>query len=954
MRLRPNGHGRKITSIPSIFFISLFLLLPSFLSAEGAREYVHAQTRAIPLSPDVLHGRLPNGLTYYIRKNSVPDKHASLRLVVNAGSVLESDDQRGLAHFLEHMAFNGTEKFAKNEVVKFLESLGMEFGPDTNAYTTFDETVYKLEASTDKPGTVETSLDILSQWAGHMTLDSTEIDKERGVILEEWRQGRGAASRMRDKQFPILFRGSRYAERLPIGDPAIIRNFKYEALRRFYHDWYRPDLMAVIAVGDVDPASVQRLIERYFAPLENPPNERVRTLLPVPDHHAVRYAPVSDPEATYDTVSIYNLAPPDRLVSEEDYRNMLKVRLFELMANMRLDEESQKSDSPFLYAGASSGNIVRTKSARTLAAVVKPGKIEAGLTALALEARRMSQLGFTQTEFELARSQLMQGILQAYNERRKTDSERIAQEYIRNFLTGEASPGIGYEYELYQKLVPGIGLPEVNALAKAYLEEGDRVVLVNAVAKDGTSLPTEAELASAIASADSIPLVQVKEGNFDRPLMAKEPTPGSIVREETLTDTGIVHWTLSNGAQVYLKPTQFKDDQILFSAYSRGGTSRVQDKDFVTATQAASIASESGLGDWSRVDLERKLAGRNVSVSPYIGTLTEGLTGNSSTEDTPLLFQLISMTFMEPRFDRGAYNTYIQRLTAKVENQNRQPDFQFTERVQQLLTDNNFRARALNVERIGAINFDSAQRIYRERFADPGNFTYFFVGNIDPVKFRPLVTRYIAGMPSVKRTESFRDPGIRYSTTVKKDTVTAGSEPKSRIAIIFTGKRRWEREQNYLLRAMSEILTMRLLEVIREDKSGAYSIGASAGWEPYLDNQYVVEISFGADPARAQELTAQVFGILSDFKRNLIDPSYIERAQATERSAYETSMQENNFWLQNLQNLNLHERPFTDLLTYPRLLATLTPEAVRDAANSFLNSDSYVQVILYPAEAGKE
>ncbi|WP_455382454.1 M16 family metallopeptidase [Salinispira pacifica] len=949
----------KTLSIRGLVVFLLLVLTPAILTAAGAREFVRQNesgaspgdhSPVLPLAPEVTHGQLSNGLTYYIRTNSEPKKRASFRLVVNAGSILEDDDQQGLAHFLEHMAFNGTEKYAKNDVIKFLESIGMEFGPDTNAFTSFDETVYKLDAPTDDPSTVEKCIDVLAQWAGHMTLSGPEIDKERGVIMEEWRLGQGAQSRMRDKQFPILFKGSRYAERLPIGKPEIIQNFQHDTLRRFYHDWYRPDLMAVVAVGDFDRAEVLRYIEKYFGDMKNPTPERARFLFPVPDHSKTLFAPAADPEASYNTVSVYSLNDPERLITRNDYRKMLTERLFETMINTRYDSKAQDPSSPFLFAAASSGSLVRTKSTHSLAAMVKPDRITAGLTALTTEAYRVLKLGFTEAELERAKTDLLRGIQQLYNERDKTSSEGFASEYIRNYLTGEASPGIPYEYQLYQELLPGISLDEVNALADSYLKERNRVVLVNAIKTKDFSMPEDSALASALAEAKSAKVSQVEEANLARPLMPEAPTPGSIVSEEKIADVGLIHWKLSNGAEVYLKPTDFKNDQIVFGAYSKGGTSVVPDDDYVAATQAAAIAEQSGIADFNSVDLGKKLTGKQVSLSPYINSLTEGVNGSSSTADEETLFQLINLTFTHPRFDRDAYDTYMQRLRARIENQNQRPEYLYSEKITSLVTDNDFRTRPLDESRLAQVTFEKIKRIYLDRFADPGNFTYFFAGNIDVDKFRRLVSLYIAGMPSVERNDTFRDTGLRFTDQVKTASVRAGSEPKSEVSIIFSGQKPWTKENEYLLKATSDILTMKLLEVIREEKSAAYSIGAQSQWSQYPVGQYLLEIDYGADPEKARPLVDQVFQIINALKNTPVDPSYIERAQATERTAYETALQDNGFWVQNLKNLSFYGRPFNDILTYPDLIKALTPEKVRRTAEQLIDENRYVRVILYPAD----
>ncbi|HUX13010.1 MAG TPA: insulinase family protein [Spirochaetia bacterium] len=938
--------------------LTVILLIPGFLFGAGAKEYVrtHASGAApgddsplLPLSPEITRGKLPNGLTYYIRKNSEPTNRASFRLVVNAGSILEDDDQQGLAHFLEHMAFNGTEKYAKNDVIKFLESLGMEFGPDTNAFTSFDETVYRLDAATDRPDTVERCVDVLAQWAGHMTLSGTEIDKERGVIMEEWRLGRGAQTRMQQAQFPILFKGSRYSERLPIGKPEIIQNFSHDTLRRFYHDWYRPDLMAVVAVGDFSKEDVERYIRHYFSDLKNPTPERTRFLYPVPDHAQTLYAPAADPEASYNTVSIYSLNAPERLITENDYHKMLAERLFESMINTRYDAEAQNAAGPFLFAAASTGSIVRTKSGHTLAAMVKPDSITTGLTALTTEAYRVRKLGFTQDELDRAKTDLLRGMQQAYNERDKTSSASFASEYVRNFLTREAAPGISYEYELYVRLLPQIRLDEVNALAESYLRPTNRVVLVNAVQTKEFSMPTDSQLASAVASGESAKVEQISQTDLSRPLMPEAPVPGKIVSEQKIDSVGLVHWTLSNGASVYLKPTTYKNDQIVFGAYSKGGTSLVPDDEFIAATQAAAIAEQSGLGDFDSIDLTKKLSGKQVSISPYINSLTEGLNGSSSTEDAQTLFQLINLTFTHPRFDRNAYDIYIQRLKAKIENQDQQPAFRFSEKINRMVMNDNFRSRPLDIDRIGQISFEKVREVYQDRFADPGKFVYVFAGNIDLAKFRELVSRYIAGMPGGTREETFKDRGLRFADGVQTASVKAGSEPRSEVSIIFTGQRKWTRTNEYLLQATAEILTMKLLEVIREDKSAAYSIGAQSQWNQYPIGQYIFEIDYGADPAKAKALSDQVFAIIDEMKKQPLEESYVERVQATEQSAYESAIQDNGFWVQNLKNLSFYERPFDDILTYPDLIKSLTPEKIRATAAELLDQNRYVRVILYPA-----
>ncbi|MBN1996736.1 insulinase family protein, partial [candidate division KSB1 bacterium] len=637
-----------------LLFISTCLNIPAFTGQQWAME----PDDRLPVASDIINGRFENGLIYIIKSNKKPENRAELRLVVNAGSVLENEDQQGLAHFTEHMAFNGTKNFAKHELIDYLESIGMKFGPEINAYTDFDETVYMLQVPTDSIEIMEKAFRILQDWASGISFEDGEIDKERGVIIEEWRLGRGANARMRDIQYPIIFKNSRYAERLPIGKKEIVEFCKYETLRQFYRDWYRPDLMAVIAVGDFDVEWIRGQIEKHFAGLESPMQSRKRTVFPVPGHEETLFAIASDPEATGTSLSVYYKLDLEQEVTVADYRRNLVENIYNAMLNQRLYELLKQSDPPFLGAGSDKGRFVRSKEVYFLGANVKDGGIPRGLEALLTEARRVKMYGFTQSELERVIKDVMRGMERAYKERDKTQSRIYASEYTRHFLTDEPIPGIEYEYAFYEKFLPGIQLDEINQLAGRWISENNRVIVISAPEKPDVPVPGEKDLLAVFEAVETKQITPYVDTVSDEPLVKNLPEAGKINSEKVLQQLGVTELTLSNGITIILKPTDFKNDEIRFRAFSPGGHSLVSDSLYVAASTAVSVVTEGGIGEFNDIELEKKLAGTVARVSPYIGTYYEGLTGSASPQDMETMFQLIYLYMTAPRKDSTAFVSY--------------------------------------------------------------------------------------------------------------------------------------------------------------------------------------------------------------------------------------------------------------------------------------------------------
>ncbi|UCH11016.1 MAG: insulinase family protein, partial [Fidelibacterota bacterium] len=564
--------GRStLLTIPLLIYLVFSQSCAPF-AAVAERETVTIDLGAVvPPDPEVTRGEFANGVRYYIRTNRKPEKRAQLWLALNAGSVQEDEDQRGLAHFAEHMAFNGTEHFAKQELIDYMESIGMRFGPEVNAFTGFDETVYILQVPTDSIHMVEQGFQILEDWAHLVSFEGEEIDKERGVVVEEWRLGRGAQSRMFDKQLPILFKDSRYADRLPIGKKEIIETCTYETLRRYYREWYRPDLMAVVAVGDFDADWILSLMEKHFAAIPEREDPRPREVFPVPDHEEALFAIATDPEASHTRVGLYfkhELAPE---VTQGDWRQLLIRDMYNQMLNGRLSELAQQADPPFLYGYSGKGRFVRSKEVYFLGAGVKEDGIERGLEALLEEATRVRRFGFTQSELDRAKEWLLRGFENSYKERDKTESEAYVWDYIEHYLTGSFMMGTEKEYELSKRLVPGITLEEVNSLASRWITDHNRVVMVNAPEKEGVAIPSEEQLQAVFTAVEEKEIRAYEDRITDEPLVDPVPEATKIKGRKTYEDLGVTEWTLANGVRVILKPTDFKNDEILFYAYSPGG-----------------------------------------------------------------------------------------------------------------------------------------------------------------------------------------------------------------------------------------------------------------------------------------------------------------------------------------------------------------------------------------------
>jgi zinc protease len=907
----------------------------------------HAPGDPLPVDPLVTVGRLDNGLTYYVRANRRPENRAELRLVVNAGSILEEDGQRGLAHLLEHMAFNGTEHFEKQELVDYLESIGMQFGPSVNAYTGFDETVYMLQVPTDDPEILATAFQILEDWAHRISLEGDEIDQERGVVIEEWRLGRGAAARISDQQLPIMFQGSRYAERLPIGDVEVLESFPHEEIRRFYRDWYRPDLMAVVAVGDFDPAEVEASIRTHFGRLAPAADPRERVVHPVPDHEGVRYAIASDPEASSARVALLTLQDPAPVGTVGDYRRTLAQGLASSMLNDRLQELGQRPDPPFAFAGSGRGRFVRSKSGFQLVALVPEDGHLRGMEAILTEAERAARHGFTESELERARADVLRGMERLWTDRENQPSERFASEYVSHFLSGEPIPGIEFEHAATRALLPGIGLAEVDRVAREDLDGANRVALADGIDKPGIELPDREAFAGVFASVSAAELEPWVDSALDEPLVDGLPPAGSVLDESTVPELGLTVWELSNGATVWLKPTDFKEDEIVLRATSPGGWSRSSPEDHLSATLATSLVQQGGVGAFSMIDLQKALAGKAVSLAPAIGETSEGFQGQASPDDLESLFQLVWLYATAPRTDSTAYGAFLSQARTMLQNRSASPMAAFVDTLSAVMSGGHPRARPLTIERLDELDLERALAFYRDRYASVDDFTFVLVGAFEPETVRPLVERYLAALPGDARNDGWVDLDIDPPAGVVEKTVRGGIEPQSRTHIAFTGPFEYTGENRVGMRALAALLEIRLRDRLREDLGGTYGVGVSGAYDDRPEERYTFTIDFGSDPERAEELRAAVFEEIARLRAEAPTPEEVSKVIEGERRAHETNLEQNGWWAAQLAFVSEGDedpRFLLDTTRYDRI----SPERIRADAERWLAEDRYVVVVLLP------
>lgn len=928
----------------------IFILIATlFLNVNLIAQGLPGMMDPLPLDREVRYGTLPNGMKYYVRKNAKPEKRAELRLAVNAGSTAEMDEQQGLAHFCEHMAFNGTKNFKKNDLVNYLESIGTKFGAHLNAYTSFDETVYMIQIPTDADSIVDKGLQIMEDWAHNVSYDSSEIDKERGVVIEEWRLGLGAQDRMRKKYFPVLFKNSRYAERLPIGKKEILEKCSYETLRTFYYDWYQPSNMAVIAVGDFDLDKMEKHIKDQFGAIPKRENPKPVKRWDVPDNKEFMTAIATDKEAQFTLVQLLYKQPKEIISNVVEYKRSIIEELYNGMINQRLSELQKQENPPFVFASTNYSSLVRNKDVYGCIAAVKQDGLEAGLKALVTENERVKRFGFTPGEFDRQKKELLRNMEKEWREKDKTESRALAGEYVAHFLQGEPAPGVSYEYSLYKMLLPTIMREEVNVLASRWITNGENAMaLVMGPEKEGVVMPTEERIRQVIKEAQAADLKPYRDVVSNKPLLATKPAGSKVKTETPANELGISTWTLENGVKVILKPTDFKNDEILFNSFSFGGSSIVEDKDYLSAAFSDGIIEESGIGEFDNVALQKMMQGKIVSVSPSINEVTQGLSGSCSPNDLETMLQLIYMYHTAPRKDVTAFKAVKEQWISSMQNMENSPERVFGDTVAYTMSGFNFRNRPLRPALLDEVNLDRAFDIYKERFADASGTIFTFVGNFNQATLKPLVETYIGGLPSINKKETFKDR--------KKDTpkgslnliIKKGTEPKSSVNLKFTGPFEFNRKSRNEMNALLKLVGIKLRENLREEKGGVYGVGANPIMNHYPKSTYEINIGFGCAPENVEKLIAAALAEIEDVKKSGCNEINLTKVKETFIRERETYLKENNFWLGAISQSEMNKENILELNDYNTWVNSLKSDDFKRLANTYFNMNEFKRFVLLP------
>ncbi|WFB69836.1 insulinase family protein [Chryseobacterium sp. WX] len=905
----------------------------------------------IPVDPSLRIGTLSNGMKYYIKKNVLPEKKVEFRLAINAGSILEDENQRGLAHFMEHMNFNGTKNFPDNKLVDFLQSIGVKFGQHLNAYTGFDETVYMLPVPLDKPGNLDAGLKVMEDWAFNTTLSDEQINKERGVVLEELRLGLGADKRMMDKYLPKLLYKSQYADRLPIGKKEVLENFKPDVIRKFHQDWYRPDLMAIIVVGDINVNEIEKKIKNNFSQYKNPSKPRERKSFDLPNHQEALVAIETDPDATGSGVQFIikdsEVYQPD--ITVQQYDHSVAESLVNMMLNSRLAELVNSVNPPFTYGSVyHGGTFARNKEAFQGSAATKDGDQLNGLKVLLEEVERAKRFGFTQSELDRAKDQMLSSYEWAYNNKDKNQSGELIDGYVNNFLRQEPIPGITWGYEHIKEILPTIALEQTNRIIKKLVKDDSRVIVITGPKKDNITMPTEGMVLKTFDAVKMADLKPYEEKTKTESLIKPFKSEGKITKTEADAKLGTTTWTLSNGAKVTFKKTDFKDDEIVFAAIGLGGVSVIPDTDYNKTKYAFDALLEAGLAGLSKTDLAHYLAGKQVSASAYVGGLTEGVSGTSSKKDLKTAMELIYACFTDLNYNSESFNAYKTKKSAMLANVDSDPGYYFSNEYSKFINQKNPRFTGLEPTEKDWANTDykKAYDIYKQKFANAGNFHFYFVGNIDEVQLKNEVLQYIASLPATGKSSTFKDTGYRpvkgeYTKVYKK-----GKEPKSLVTISYSGEAPYNEKEAMALSALGEVATIKVLEKLREDESGIYGGGASGSFSKIPYSAYDFSVNFPCGPENVEKLTKSAMAELQKLIYKGPEQKDLDKYKEGEYNEYKTSLKDNGFWLQGIAQNQLDGSDKYDILNYQDKVKALTVKDLQDVARKYLTKEKNIATLM--------
>ena len=933
------------------FFLCLGCLLLIFLSS----GFLQAQEmQPLPIDPKVRYGKLDNGLTYYIRHNELPENRADFYIAQNVGSVLEEDNQAGLAHFLEHMAFNGTKNFPENGIDKYLQSVGMRMGENLNAYTSFDETVYTIiNAPVDKPHVVDSCLLILHDWSNSLALTDSMIEKERGIIREEWRTRRDASQRLLEKQLQQMFPGNKYANRIPIGSIDVINNFKPEELRAYYKKWYRPDLQAIIVVGDVDVDTVEKTIKTMFSDIPAPVNPAKREYVSVADNDEPIVSIATDKEASSTIIYIYHKYDPMPAQLRSTAAGLITDYISAVCSqilNERLESLLHQANPPFVYAEAYDGDfmVARTKDAFTIAAIAKEGEIDSTMTALVREMERARQFGFTVSEYERAKINILKQYESAFNERDKQKNSSYTKEYVNHFTEGGYIPGIETEYTLINQIAPNITVEQVNQYLSQVIGEKNIVLALSGPEKEGVVYPTESELLEMFNKARSQKVEPYKEEVNNDPLIPELPAPGKIVKEEHdgLFDATVL--TLSNGVRVVLKPTEYKKDEIQMTATSPGGSFMVGIDDAKNMKVFNSVIGLGGLGNFSAIDLSKKLAGKKVSCSASLGVDNESLNGYASPDDVKTLFELIYLAMTSPRTDNDAYASFENRMKAQLENAKLDPSTALNDTISKVVYNNHPRAVSLEAEDFDKISYQRILDIYKERYGDASDFTFTFVGNLNVDSIRPYIEQYLATLPANGRVDKPSPDALPKIMKGKLENHFSREmqTPKSSVFQLYSGKSEYNLKNLLTASLLSQILDLVYTETIREAEGGSYGVYAGVSLSDFPKGQTTLQVFFDTDPEKWENMVRIVDEEIQRIATEGPKSEHLTKSRDNMLKRHNERLQENSYWLNVIDSY--YFRGMDAYTNYKETLESITADDIKKFMSDFISQGNCVEVVMGP------
>lgn len=915
----------------------------------------------LPADTALRMGQLENGLTYFIRKNALPEGRADFYIAQKVGSMQEEDSQSGLAHFLEHIAFNGTKNFPGKGMINWLETIGVRFGSGINAYTSFDETVYTLiNVPVERQSVVDSCLLILHDWSNAISLEDKEIDNERGVIQEEWRSRDSGNQRIAEKAFEAAFPGNRYGKRMPIGSMDIVRNFKYQELRDYYKKWYRPDLQALIIVGDIDVDHVEATIKKQFADVPKPVNPAERVYIAVEDNDAPISIIATDPEGVGTRISIAfktDVTPAEIRATAFGVAEHYIKSAITAMINDRFEEIWKKPNAPFIAASANFGpyfQVAKTKDAWTFSAVAADGRYEPALQALVAEIERVRQYGFTEGELKRAKKNFMVGMKTTYNERNKRKNGSFTSVYVDYFINGGTLADIDVLYPIYEQFAELLPLAQINAMAQELLGEKNITISLTGPEKPEFKYPAKDEFVSQFLNARKQPVEAYKEPVSDEKLMKKLPKAGKIVKEDKQEQYGSTIWTLSNGVKVIYKSTDFKEDQILMSAVRHGGLASFPKADPTELRMINDISSLGGIAEFDETALGRVLTGRVVSLNASLGQITDGLSGSSSKEDLETLLQLIHLSFTAPRLDNQAYEAFREKMVNLIETQKSNPMSSVGDSISAAIYPGNKLFQSVTVEELNAMSYESAMKLYNERMTNAKDFQFFFVGNVAPEKLRPLVELYLASLPVKKNLDTkpmeSRLPSLRKGVFTNHYTKKQ-STPAGLVFDFISGKLPYSQRNAMIMSIVGEVLNQVYTATIREEEGGTYGANASASVIRYPEGEAKLQVTFQTDPAKAHQLNKIVYAEIDRLAQEGAKAENFDKVLENMKKSHATSLKENSYWLSQLSNY--YFRGTDNVSQYEATLGSIKREDLAPLVKQLLDQKNRVEVMLMPEAEAK-